>query len=95
MKVSPPPTLLVVTYLALLALFGTTLGLAFVPMGRVNVVVALAIAVTMAALVITSFMKLHRATPLTWAAAATGLAWLAILFILSGTDYLTRSILPS
>lgn len=90
-----PPRSLVLTWLALLALVGITLGLAYVPLGTVNIVVALGIAVVKAALVVTVFMKLFRSPVLTRVAAAAGLFWLAILFSLSATDYLTRTDAPT
>ena len=86
-----PPRSLVLTWLALLALVALTLGLAYVPLGAFNIVVALGIAAVKAALVVTIFMKLFRSPVLTRVAAAAGLFWLAILFSLAATDYLTRN----
>ncbi len=86
-----PPQPLVLTWLALLALAALTLGLAYVPLGTFNVVVALGIAAVKAALVVTTFMKLFRSPLPTRVAAAAGLFWLGILFSLAATDYLTRN----
>jgi cytochrome c oxidase subunit 4 len=90
-----PPLSLVLTWIALLLLVATTLTLAYVPLGSFNIVVAMAVSVTKTALVVILFMKLPRSSPLTWAAAGTGLFWLAILFALASTDYLTRLVVPT
>ncbi|CAO3426997.1 cytochrome C oxidase subunit IV family protein [Azospirillum endophyticum] len=83
------------TWAALVVLLAATLGLAYVPMpGPLNVAVALGISVAKALLVLALFMKLFRAPALTRAAAAAGLFWLAVLFALSATDYLTRKVDP-
>lgn len=88
-----PPLPLLLTWAALLALLAATLALAYVPMpGPMNVVVALGISVAKTLLVLALFMKLFRAPALTRAAAAAGLFWLAVLFALSATDYLTRKV---
>lgn len=88
-----PPLPLLLTWAVLLALLAATLGLAYVPMpGPMNTVVALGISVAKALLVLALFMKLFRAPALTRAAAAAGLFWLAVLFALSATDYLTREV---
>ncbi|WP_448206938.1 cytochrome C oxidase subunit IV family protein [Azospirillum sp. sgz302134] len=89
-----PPRSLVLTWLGLLALLGLTLGLAYVPMGTFNIVVALCVSAAKAALVVTIFMKLFRGPVLTRVAAGAGLFWLAILFSLAATDYLTRRDVP-
>lgn len=95
MRHALPPLGLLLTWLALLALVAATLGLAYVPMGPFNVVVALVISAIKTALVVVVFMKLFRAAVLTRVAAAAGLFWLAFLFALSGTDYLTRNDVPT
>ncbi|MBP2292634.1 cytochrome C oxidase subunit IV family protein [Azospirillum rugosum] len=86
-----PPRALVLTWLALLGLVALTLGLAYVPLGRMGIVVALAIAAVKAGLVVTLFMKLFRGPVLARVAAGAGLFWLAILFSLAATDYLARN----
>ena len=83
-----PPRL---TWLALSGLVALTLGLAYAPLGRMGIVVALAIAAVKAGLVVTLFMKLFRGPVLARVAAGAGLFWLAILCSLAATDYLTRN----
>ncbi len=86
-----PPRALLLTWLALLALVALTLALAYAPLGRMGIVVALTIAAVKAGLVVTLFMKLFRGPVLARVAAAAGLFWLGILFSLAATDYLTRN----
>jgi cytochrome c oxidase subunit 4 len=95
MKEILPSRALVLTWVALLALVGSTLGLAFVPLGTFNLVVALTIATAKTILVLIVFMKVARSSHLTWAFAGAGLFWLAILFTLASTDYLTRVVVPA
>jgi len=90
-----PPKALILTWLALLACVAATLGFAYVPAGAFNTVVALLISTAKTAMVLVWFIKLPQSPHLTWAAAATGLFWLAILFALTGTDYLTRVVVPT
>ena len=82
---------LILAWLALLALLGLTAGLAYLPMGRFNLVAALAIAAAKALVVLAVFMELARGASLRWVFAAAGFFWLGILFLLSMTDYLTRA----
>jgi cytochrome c oxidase subunit 4 len=79
---------------ALLALLGANMGLAQLDLGRLKPALILAIAVSMATLVIWFFMGVRRATMLTRLFACAGFFWLLILFGLSLSDYLTRGGLP-
>ncbi len=76
---------------ALLTLLGLTLGLALVDLGPLNFPVAMAIAVTKAALVVIFFMHIRSSPRVTRIAALAGLFWLAFMFILTLSDFLTRS----
>jgi cytochrome c oxidase subunit IV len=73
-------------WLALLILLGLTFGAAHLPLGVFNVVVGLAIAGIKVTLVIVVFMGLGRSAPLIRLAAAAGVFWLTILFVLTMTD---------
>jgi cytochrome c oxidase subunit 4 len=81
----------VLTWIALLALLAASAGSAMLPLGWINGVVNLAIAVAKALLVLVVFMRLRRAHSLLRVAAATGLCMLVVLFALAGADYATRS----
>lgn len=86
-----PSRSLVLTWIALLGLLAATLVLAYVPMGIYNAVASLGISAIKAVLVVVLFMKLLDTSPVVRAAAAAGLFWLAFLFALSATDYMTRA----
>ena len=75
---------------ALVLLLATTTGLAFLPLGRWNLVVALAIGATKALIVVIFFMELRRSSGLVRVFAGAGFLWLLILLGLTGADYATR-----
>lgn len=84
----------IVVYLLLLLGLAVTVGVAFVPLGRMNFAVALAIAFAKATLVVLFFMHVLYSPRLTWIAVFAGLVWLAILLSLVGADYATRGWIP-
>ncbi|HEX8843649.1 MAG TPA: cytochrome C oxidase subunit IV family protein [Pyrinomonadaceae bacterium] len=55
-----------------------------------NTVLALTIAVIKATLVVLYFMHVRYSSRLTWVIVAAGIFWLAIMFVLTISDYLTR-----
>ena len=85
----------VLIFLALLALTGLTTGMAFVDLGPLNTVVALAIAGCKMMLVILFFMHLRSSTGLTKIAVAAGFFWLMILISLTMSDFATRDWTPA
>ena len=78
------------TWAALCILLAVTCALAFVPMGRANLPVSLAIAAIKAGLVGTVFMRLLERNPLNRLAAAAGPIWIFVMFLLTFSDYATR-----
>jgi cytochrome c oxidase subunit 4 len=80
----------VIVLIALLVLTATTCAVSFIDMGRMNAVVAVAIAFAKASLVALIFMHLRYSRRLMWVVAAAGLFWLGILISLTMGDYLTR-----
>ena len=84
------------TYYTIFALLmvGTviTVAVAFVNLGVLNFPVALAIAVTKATLVILFFMHVKWSSRLTQLFVGMAFFFLAILFALTMTDYLTRGL---
>ena len=78
-------------FLTLLILTGLTTWVAFFDLGLMSPVVALTIAIVKASLVVLFFMHLRWSTRLTWVVGGAGLFWVGILFVLSLSDYLTRS----
>jgi len=79
-----------IVLLALLVLTATTCAVSFIDMGKMNAVVAVAIAFAKASLVALIFMHLRYSRRLMWVVAASGLFWLGILIALTMSDYLTR-----
>jgi cytochrome c oxidase subunit 4 len=67
-----------------------TVQMAFLDLGAMNTVAALAIATFKAALVILFFMHVKYSTRLTWAVVLGSIFWLGILLTLTMSDYLTR-----
>jgi cytochrome c oxidase subunit IV len=68
-----------------------TVQIAFLDLGPLNTIAALAIAVFKATLVVLFFMHVKYSPRLTWAVVIGSLFWLAILFALTLSDYLTRA----
>lgn len=80
----------VLVWLGLITLLLLTLGSAYLPLGWLNGVVNLAIAVAKALLVMIFFMHLRSSHYVLKIAAAAGFFWLAILIGLSLADFLAR-----
>jgi cytochrome c oxidase subunit 4 len=70
-----------------------TVAAAYLDLGPLNTVVALAIACTKATLVVLFFMHVKYSSRLTWAVVFGSVFWLFILLALTYNDYLTRHIL--
>jgi cytochrome c oxidase subunit 4 len=81
-------------FAALMVLLVVTVAAAYVDLGPVNFAVAAAIASTKAVLIILYFMHVRYSKPLTWIMAGASVAWLAILFGLTFSDYWTRESSP-
>lgn len=77
-------------WLALIVLALATLGFAYVPAGRWNLLVALTIAAAKGLLVAMIFMELVRARTVARLAAFAGVFFLAVLFSLTFADEVTR-----
>ena len=78
-------------FAALLGLTGLTVGVAYLDMGWLNNIVALAIASAKSLLVILIFMHVRYSSRLTWLVVGGGFCWLVLLIALTMSDYLTRS----
>lgn len=79
---------------ALMVLTATTTAVSFVDLGPWNTVVALAIAFFKATLVVLFFMHVKYSPRLTQITVAGGLLWLAILILITLSDFMTRGWLP-
>lgn len=81
---------LILVYLALIVLLAVAVGIAYLPLGNWGPVAAMSVAAAKAALVMIFFMRLNAEDSLVRVFAVAGIFWLAILFLLSLSDYLTR-----
>jgi cytochrome c oxidase subunit 4 len=80
------------TWAALLALLALTTASAFLPLGTLNLVLNLLIALAKALLVALVFMQLARDTPVVRAAALAGWFTLLLLASLALLDFAARSL---
>ena len=83
---------LLFVWLGLMVLLAATAGSSLVPLGAANTILNLVIAVAKAALVALFFMHLRHSISLLRLIAMVGLVTMSLLFILSGADFITRSI---
>lgn len=89
------PKIYIVILTALLLGTGVTVWAAYIDLGRWNIVLALAIAVTKMTLVILFFMHGKYSSRRTKLIIASGFFWLAIMLVLTLADYTTRHPEPS
>ena len=89
-----PPRSLVLSWIALLALLGTTVFIAYQPLGVANTMIAMTIAALKGAIVAAFFMELRERNPLTLTFAGAGFFWLGIMLWLAFSDYITRPNFP-
>ena len=75
---------------ALMVLTLITVAVAWIDLGSLNIMVALAVAVVKATLVVLYFMHVKYSSKLTWIVIGSGLFWLLILLGLTMADYATR-----
>lgn len=81
---------LVANFVALMLLLAATIALAEINLGKGNFIAATAIAATKMTLIMLFFMNLRYSKPLTRLVACAGFFWLAIMFALAFSDYLSR-----
>jgi cytochrome c oxidase subunit 4 len=86
-------TLYVVIFATLMVLTAATVLVTYVDLGRANLYVALAIAVTKATLVVLFFMHAWWSDRIVHVTIVTALSFLAIMTAFSFADYLTRGVL--
>jgi cytochrome c oxidase subunit 4 len=80
-------------FAALMVFTGITVAVAFVHMGPLNDLVAMAIAVFKATLVVLFFMHVKGSTRMVKLTVVSSFFWLLILFGLTLSDYFTRGFL--
>ena len=81
-------------FVALLVLTAITTTVAFIDLGPWNTVAALGIAFVKATLVALFFMHVKYSPRLTQVIVAGGIFWLAILIVLTLSDFVSRGWLP-
>jgi cytochrome c oxidase subunit 4 len=81
---------LVANFVALMLLLAATIAIAEINLGKGNFIAATAIAATKMTLIMLFFMNLRYSKPLTRLVACAGFFWLAIMFALAFSDYLSR-----
>jgi cytochrome c oxidase subunit 4 len=79
---------------SLMALLAATVGIAYLHLGKLNVIAAITIAFVKAILIILYFMHVRYSPRLLWIFVGAGFFWLGILFALSFADFFTRGWLP-
>lgn len=85
------PKLYLTILIALLVLTATTTGVAFLDLGVLNPIVALAIACIKATLVVLFFMHLRYSSKLLKLTLCAGLFTFTVLILLTLTDYMSRA----
>ena len=79
---------------SLMVLLAATVGIAYIHLGKLNVIAAITIAFMKAILIILYFMHVRYSSRLLWIFVGAGFFWLGILFALSFADFFTRGWLP-
>jgi cytochrome c oxidase subunit 4 len=82
------------SYIALLLLTAATTAVAFIDLGPVNTLLAIAIAGLKALIIALFFMHLIASPNLVRVIAIAALIWVAILMALTAGDFVTRGWLP-
>lgn len=85
-----PKSIYFIVFVLLAVLLMFTVLVAQVNLGFWNTPIAMSIALAKAALIVLFFMHVRYAPPLVRVFAAGGFLWLAIMFILTFSDVLTR-----
>jgi len=85
-----PPKVYIGIFLSLMVLTAATVAAAYVNLGALNIVVALAIATLKATLVVLYFMHARYSPKRTQLVIISAVFWLAIMLALTLSDYSTR-----
>jgi cytochrome c oxidase subunit IV len=85
------PTTYIAVYVTLLIATGLTVGAAFVDLGELNPVLAVAIACVKAVIVILFFMHVYFSSRLMKLTVASGFFTFIVLIMMTLSDYMSRS----
>jgi cytochrome c oxidase subunit IV len=86
-----PTTIYYAIFATLMVLTGVTVAVAYIDLGALNTVAAIAIACFKALIVVLYFMHVKYSTRLIKLTVIAGLYWMGIIFALTLGDYLTRA----
>ena len=86
-----PTTIYYAIFVTLMVLTGVTVAVAYIDLGRLNAVAAIAIACFKALIVVLYFMHVKYSSRLIKLTVIAGLYWMGILMALTLGDYLTRA----
>jgi cytochrome c oxidase subunit IV len=86
-----PLTAYFVVFGVLMVLTILTVFVSRIDLGEMNTVVAMAVAIVKAAVVILWFMHVIHSPRMTWIVVISSFLWLAVMFALFFSDYLTRA----
>jgi cytochrome c oxidase subunit 4 len=81
-------------FVALMALLVLTVVVSWIPLGSGNLAVAMTIGIIKATLIILFFMHVRYSSKLVWVFAASSFVWLAIMLLITFSDYLSRGWIP-
>ena len=84
------PKTYVKTLGALVGLLVVTVGANFVDLGPWNLAVAMVISLAKGALILLFFMEVRYSHPIVWLFATAAFLWLALLLVITMSDYFTR-----
>jgi cytochrome c oxidase subunit 4 len=87
-----PQRVYILVFVTLLLLTLVTVDVAFYDAGWLNLYIALTIATCKALLVVLFFMHVRYSSRLTWVFVGAGFFWLAILLVLTMSDYFSRGV---
>jgi cytochrome c oxidase subunit 4 len=88
-----PKRLYYTIFTALMVLTGGTVAVTYVDLGQANLLVAMGIAILKAVLVVLYFMHVRWSSRLIHVTVMSGFVFMAILFVFTLSDYLTRGML--
>lgn len=90
-----PIKVYIAVFLALMVFTTLTVVVAYYDLGRLNVLIALTIAVIKATLVVLFFMHVRYSSRLTQVIVVSGVFWLFIMLAFTMSDYLSRGGWPT
>jgi cytochrome c oxidase subunit IV len=85
-----PLGMYIAVFFALMILTVVTVWVSRIDLGAMNTLVAMAIAIVKATVVILWFMHVIHSPRMTWIVVISSFLWLAVMFVLFFSDYLTR-----